>query len=185
MSIDTFRTASPSDVEAIAKLVNAAYRPASGASGWTHESNLVSGDRTSANAVAELISKPDSVILVGTQHSAMVACVHIEKHGSNGHIGMLAVSPTLQGAGAGKQMLSHAEEYAHHHFGAEKFVMLVVSARSELVAFYLRRGYQQTGAVTDFPLSAGAGVPKRAGLKIEILEKRPAVAVTRSARNIE
>jgi len=177
MSIDTFRTASQADVEAIAKLVNEAYRPASGASGWTHESDLVSGNRTSANGVAELIAKPDSVVLVGIEHSAVVACVHIAKNGSDCHIGMLAVSPTLQGGGAGKKMLSHAEEYARHYFRAEKFVMLVVSARSELIAFYLRRGYQQTGAAMDFPLSAGAGVPKRADLKVEVLEKRFAMTV--------
>jgi hypothetical protein len=50
--------------------------------------------------------------------------------------------------------------------------MAVVSSRSELIAFYLRRGYQKTGVVQDYPLSAGVGTPKFSGLKIEVLEKR-------------
>ncbi|MHB9103371.1 MAG: GNAT family N-acetyltransferase [Sulfuricella sp.] len=172
MSIDTFRTASKSDAEAIAQLVNKAYRPETGSAGWTHESDLVSGNRTSAGQVSEIMSKPDSVILVGLKDSEIVACVHVEKDGSNSHIGMLAVNPKLQGAGAGKQMLAHAERYVNESFGSEKFIMAVVSSRSELIAFYLRRGYQKTGTVQDYPLSAGIGTPKFSDLKTEALEKR-------------
>ncbi|NCP38721.1 MAG: GNAT family N-acetyltransferase [Shewanella vesiculosa] len=172
MSMDTFRTANKSDAEAIAQLVNKAYRPETGMAGWTHESNLVSGNRTSVVQVAEILSKPDSVILVGLKSSEIVACVHVEKDGSYSHIGMLAVNPKLQGAGAGKQILAHAERYANENFGSEKFIMTVVSLRSELIAFYLRRGYQKTGAVQDYPLSAGVGTPKFSDLKTETLEKR-------------
>jgi GNAT superfamily N-acetyltransferase len=177
MSIDTFRTASKLDAEAITQLVNYAYRPASGLAGWTHESDLVSGNRVSAGQVADMLSKPDSIILVGLKDSAIIACVHIERVESNCHIGMLAVAPNRQGAGDGKQMLAYAENYANELFGTEKFVMVVVSLRSELIAFYLRRGYQKTGAVMDYPLSAGAGAPKYANLKVEVLVKHFDVAV--------
>ena len=182
--MDTFRTAHKSDAEAIAQLVNKAYRPELGASGWTHESNLVSGSRTNADQVSETISKPASVILVGLEDPEIVACVHIEKDGSNSHIGMLAVSPILQGAGIGKKMLAHAERYASEIFGSEKFIMVVVSSRSELISFYLRRGYQKTGSVMDYPLLAGAGTPKHAGLKIEALEKRSNIAFERGTPKV-
>ena len=43
MCIDTFRIATNSDFEVIAHLVNEAYRPEFGATGWTHESDLVAG----------------------------------------------------------------------------------------------------------------------------------------------
>lgn len=36
--------------------------------------------------------------------------------------------------------------------------MVVVSSRSELISFYQRRGYQKTGSIMDYPLSAGAGI---------------------------
>lgn len=181
MSIDTFRTASKSEAGAIAQLVNKAYRPETGPVGWTHESALVSGNRTSAGQVAEVMSKPDSVILVGLKDSEIVACVHVGKDGTNSHIGMLAVNPELQGAGAGKQMLAHAERYASESFGSEKFIMAVVSSRSELIAFYLRRGYQKTGAVQDYPLAAGVGTPKMSGLKTAALEKRSSPAFERDS----
>lgn len=100
-----------------------------------------------------------------------MACVHVEKDGNNSYIGMLAVNPDMQGKGMGKQMLAQAEQYARTRFHARKLVMAVVSARHELIAFYLRRGYQKTGTVMDYPLSAGAGSPKHTGLKIEILER--------------
>ena len=170
--METFRAANKSDAEAIAQLVNKAYRPETGTAGWTHESDLVYGNRTSVVRVAEILSKPDSVILVGLKGSEIVACVHVEKDGSYSHIGMLAVNPKLQGVGAGKQLLAHAEKYANENFGSEKFIMVVVSSRSELIAFYLRRGYRKTGTVQDYPLSAGVGTPKVSNLKTEILEKR-------------
>ena len=172
MSMDTFRTANKSEAEEIARLVNQAYRPETGTAGWTHESDLVSGNRTNVGQVEEVISKPDSVILVGLKGTEIVACVHVEKDGNYGHIGMLAVNPKLQGAGAGKQMLAHAEKYANERFGSEKFIIVVVSSRSELIAFYLRRGYQKTGTVQDYPLSAGVGTPKLSNLKTEVFEKR-------------
>ncbi len=171
MSIDSFRTANNTDAEAIAEVVNRAYRPESGAAGWTHESDLVAGNRTSAAQIVETILRRDSVILVGLNNEKIVACAHVEKDGNSSHIGMLAVNPILQGVGAGKQMLAHAEKYASVVFGSKKFVMVVVSARAELISFYLRRGYQNTGSVMDYPLSAETGTPKTPDLTIEVLEK--------------
>lgn len=178
---DTFRVADESDASAITKLVNAAYRPSHDAAGWTHESELVAGERTTPAQVVETIRRPNSVILVRCRKSAAVACVQIEKEGNNSHIGMLAVDPALQAAGIGKQMLALAENYAIGTFGAEKFILVVVSARSELIAFYLRRGYQKTGSLMDYPISAGAGVPRNSGLKIEVLEKWSNITVDRDA----
>ncbi|OYY73726.1 MAG: hypothetical protein B7Y40_07640 [Gammaproteobacteria bacterium 28-57-27] len=171
MTIDAFRLANESDASAIAALVNAAYRPGVGSAGWTHESEFVAGVRTTPRQLAEIMDKPDSAILVGLENSEIAACAHVEKKGNNGHIGMLAVSPILQGSGEGKQMLAQAEGYAINVFGAEKLILVVVSKRKELIDFYLRRGYKQTGSVMGYPLSAGAGIPKKPDLKIEVLEK--------------
>ena len=171
MGIDAFRTASPADAEAIATLVNAAYRPEPGASGWTHEAHLVAGNRSNANQVIECIAKQGSCVLLGLHGSDIVACVHLEKNGDDGYIGMLSVEPTLQGTGIGKQMLAYAENHAKTIFACKKLVMVVITARTELMSFYLRRGYKKTGSVTDFPQALGAGTPKHSGLKIEQLEK--------------
>ena len=172
MGIDKIRAAIKSDAEAIAHLVNRAYRPESGFFGWTHESNLVSGSRTNDVQVAEIMSKPDSAVLIGLNGSELVACIHVEKDGDSSYIGMLAVNPKLQSAGIGKKMLAQAESYARTNFGSVKLCIVVMSDRSELISFYLRRGYQKTGRVMDYPLSAGVGTPKHADTRIEVLEKQ-------------
>ena len=175
MNINMFRMANPADAIAIVALVNGAYRPQLNVSGWTHESDWVEGERTNTTQVMEMMAKPEAVILLGFDGADMVACVHVEKVGEQSHIGMLAVNPLLQGSGAGKQMLAHAEDYAMRVFGAQKFVMVVLSVRTALMSFYCRRGYQPAGAVMDYPIAAGVGTPKVAGLTIEVLEKHSSI----------
>ena len=182
MRLDALRIANNLDAKKITQLVNVAYRPNGNESGWTHESNWISGDRISADRVSELISKVDSVILLGIKDHEILTCVHVEKEGQNAYIGMLTVHPKSQGLGIGKQVLDYAEKYAGATFGSDKFVMVVMSARSELIAFYLRRGYQKTGRIMDNPSSAGVGTPKFSDLKIEVLEK-PANTSTKLTGN--
>lgn len=171
MKTGTCRTASITDATEIARLINLAYRPESSLTGWTHESDLVNGNRTSFEQISTLLLKPNSVILVASRNNLIVACIHLEKSGMDCHIGLFAVSTIWQGAGIGKQLLAQAEKYAAEHFCSERFVMTVVSVRPELISFYLRRGYRRTGQIMDYPLSAGVGTPIQNGLKTEILEK--------------
>lgn len=171
MGIDTFRIARKSDADAIAELVNAAYRPEAGTEGWTHEAHLVAGKRTQIGHITQLLARPDSVILVGLKDLQIVTCAHVEKEAASCRIGMLAVNPQRQGLGLGKQMLAHAEKYAHSVFNSEKFILQVLSARSELIAYYQRRGYLPTGEVHVYPHTHEAGTPIVADLHIEILEK--------------
>ena len=169
--IDPFRIATHTDADAITQLINNAYRPKSGNVGWTHEAKLVSGNRINVTQVKDIISRTDSIILLGSKDSEIIACVHVEKTASASFIGLLAVNAALQGGGAGKQMLAHAEDFASTRFGSHKFIMAVVSTRHELIAFYIRRGYLETGDVMDYPVSANVGIPKLPGLKIQMLEK--------------
>lgn len=83
MILDAVRTAKTMDIGVLAQLVNSAYRPKSGAHGWTHEADLMAGARTSANQIAELLSKPDSVVRLGLIRSEIAACVHIERIGGS------------------------------------------------------------------------------------------------------
>ncbi|MDZ4262051.1 MAG: GNAT family N-acetyltransferase [Pseudomonadota bacterium] len=171
MGMDSFCRATSSDAEQIAQLVNSAYRPKPGAAGWTHEADLVCGDRVNAAQVVDKIAKPDSAVLIGRKGSEIVACIHVEKVGDESHLGMFAVTPGLQGGGMGKQLLAYSERYAGTTFAAKKFVMLVISARSDLIAFYIRRGYRQTALVMEYPLLVNAGIPKCDGLQVIVLNK--------------
>jgi ribosomal protein S18 acetylase RimI-like enzyme len=84
---------------------------------------------------------------------------------------MLATEPAEQAGGLGKRMLACAERYAADALGARTFRMSVLVSRSELVAFYVRRGYMRSGRLEGFPDNAGAGVPRVPGLLLETLFK--------------
>ncbi|NOU40247.1 MAG: GNAT family N-acetyltransferase [Methylotenera sp.] len=165
-----FKTASIEDAQAIAILVNSAYRPTCDKKGWTHESELISGERTNIEQVSSLF-RDNSYVLVAVENANIVACVHVEIHGLCAHIGMLATSPELQGLGCGKQMLSYAEGFARENYSVSKYVMNVLLARKELLDFYIRRGYKTTASTYEYPVSAGVGSPKVTNLQVGVLEK--------------
>ena len=167
------RVACEADAKEIAALVNRAYRPSPQDAGWTHEANLVAGERTSTEQVLSLFHGQSTILLL-CLGLKIVACVHVQGGQSGAYIGMLATDPTMQAQGLGKQMLLHAEAYAIEHFEASVLKMSVLSSRPELLAFYERRGYVLTGEVKEYPLSAGVGQPLVAGIHVLSLAKAPA-----------
>ena len=82
---------------------------------------------------------------------------------------MLAVNPTGQAQGVGKFLLQAAEDYGRQH-GCTISKMTVISVRSELIAYYERRGYHRTGATEPFPTDPRFGIPKQP-LVLLVLEK--------------
>lgn len=164
------RIASKSDAVEITGLVNRAYRPQLPERGWTHESDLVAGDRTTPDQIIALFA-PQSLVLVLCHDDTVVACVHLQSDGPYVYIGMLATEPSHQKLGLGKQMLLHAEKYAKAHFKPTAFRMSVLSSRVELIAFYERRGYVRNNDVKDYPVSAGVGQPLVEGLQVATMIK--------------
>ncbi len=164
-----FKPAVLADAAEIARLVNSAYRPASGEGGWTHESNLLSGPRTSPRQVHELICT--STVIVGVIGCSIVACAHISVSNFEARIGMLAVAPSLQASGVGKKLLAFAEKHASVQLDAAEFVLVVGSARSELIEFYRRRGYERTGIQLEYPEGSGVGTPISGALSLAVLRK--------------
>ncbi|WP_163220489.1 GNAT family N-acetyltransferase, partial [Citrobacter freundii] len=68
------------------------------------------------------------------------------------YLGLLCVDPTLQSAGLGKRLVAAAEDCARAAFGASAMEMTVIDTRAELIAFYARRGYRNSGEKRDFPV---------------------------------
>lgn len=168
----TYRTASAGDVQAIVALVQSAYRGEASRAGWTTEADLLDGQRTDVDAVAALIGAPASRILLGEQGGELLATAHLEKHTANCHFGMFAVRPDQQGRGLGKAMLAEAERIAHDEWGCDEMLMTVITLRTELIAWYERRGYHRTGDFKAFPCGdARFGLPKRDDLRLEVLRK--------------
>jgi GNAT superfamily N-acetyltransferase len=81
------------------------------------------------------------------------------------YLGMLCVDPALQAGGLGRMLIAQAEERARQDFGAKRMEMTVVAPRTELIAYYERRGYAQTGEIRPFP------VPEFDHLTMVVLEK--------------
>lgn len=160
--------ARPNQSSKICDLINLTYR---GEVGWTRETHIVQGNRTNHDDIEAAIANPDAHFFVVNQHRGLASCIYVEKQENSAYIGFFSVHPSLQGNGIGKYILKQAETFALTELGTRKFVMFVVSQRSELIAFYERRGYVRTGQIEAYPLYLGIGVPKVKGLTIEYLEK--------------
>jgi len=166
--------ATASDLPAIAALVNAAYRGDSAKAGWTHESDLLTGQRTDADAlVRDLATKPDSsILLLRDTEGLVLGSVWVEQiEPQTCYLGMLTVDPRLQAQGLGRTLLEAAEDHARQ-MGATRMRMTVIHVRDTLIEWYERRGYRRTGAVEPFPYDdPRVGLPLRDDLTMVVLEK--------------
>lgn len=166
------RPARIEDVPALVALVESAYRGDSSRQGWTTEADLLQGQRTDADAVTEVLGRPDSVVLVLDDGSKIVACCHLERRAERAYFGMFAVDPLQQGGGLGSVVLAHAEEFARSRWGSSHQEMTVIRQRTELIAFYERRGYVDTGERSPFPYGDDRfGLPQRDDLEFTLLVK--------------
>ncbi len=158
------------DIPKLNQLVNSAYRGESSKKGWTHESELIGGTRTSEALLTETINQANSTILKYVENGQIIACVLLEQQPDSLYLGMLTVSPTLQGGGIGKKLLAAAEEMAHS-LKISTISMTVVSVRNELIDWYKRHGYQATGQIKPFPMyDRNFGEPKQF-LEFIVMEK--------------
>lgn len=159
------------DARRIVDLVNSAYRGEYSKQGWTSEADLVMGRRTEADEIERLVATDDSMFLLCKAEAQLIGSVHLQRQKDQVYLGMLAVSPPLQGRGVGRQLLFAAEQTAQRTWSVNKFLMSVIESRSELIAFYERNGYRRTGVSKAFPLRPELWTPKVADLRMEILEK--------------
>lgn len=159
------------EAEALAALINAAYRGDSSRLGWTSEADLLEGRRTDTDEIRRLITREDAMLLLGFSDNILVASVCLQKTGKHAHLGMFVVEPTRQNRGIGKRLLAAAELGARQQWAAEMIDMAVITCRHELIAFYERRGYVRTGRLRPFPLNPALWTPKVHDLQFEIMEK--------------
>lgn len=147
------RIATDEDLSALHPVIERAYRGETARAGWTHEADLVEGNRTDIPTLAAIVDDPTQRLLVAEQDGRIIGCVQItDRGGGLAYLGLLCVDPTLQAGGLGKQLLAAAEQCARDAFGAERMEMTVIDVRRRLIAFYDRRGYAASGAKRDFPI---------------------------------
>ena len=139
------------DITSLLNLLNNAYRGEGSKQGWTTEAHLIAGEvRTNEDNLLKIIQTPGSVMLKYTNASGEITgCVNLQQRSNEIYLGMLSVSPQLQGGGIGKQLLLAAEEYTHD-LNCNYIYMTVISVRTELIEWYKRNGYYDTGEKQDF-----------------------------------
>ena len=165
--------ATAADLPALHALVESAYRGDSARGGWTHEADLLGGQRTDLAALSEQIEDPAQAILVARDGAGLVGCVAIaDRGGSTAYVGLVTVDPARQASGLGRQLLTAAEDHATQYFAADRAEMTVISLRTELIAWYQRRGYALTGETRPFPAADPRfGLPQRGDLGFVVMAK--------------
>lgn len=187
------RPARPADAAAMVDVIEAAYR---GEGGWTTESHLVSGSRTTIEEVSGYLVDPRRIVLVaerpadeeareaatGDAAPRIIGCCSVQLPAVSApaadavsasalsavpEFGLFAVDPRAQSGGIGRRLLEAAEERLRDA-GFPALMIEVLQTRPELRAWYERRGFVATGEVLPFP---GRGLMV-AGLAMDVLVKR-------------
>ncbi|MDP5200402.1 GNAT family N-acetyltransferase [Flavobacterium sp. DG2-3] len=140
------------DIPALVTLINSAYRGETSKKGWTTEAHLLEGKRTDEPEMTEIFLDPKNTILKFTENNKIIGSVLLVEKEHQLYLGMLTVSPELQNSGIGKKLLVEAENHAQS-LGLSSIIMTVISVRTELIDWYKRRGYVDTGEREAFPES--------------------------------
>jgi GNAT superfamily N-acetyltransferase len=156
----------------LVKLIHSAYRGDSSRAGWTHEADLLEGNRIDEEMVRAELADPATTLFVTEDAKGLLGCCALTDRGEGtAYFGTFAVRPTAQGGGIGDALLAHAEAHAATA-GATRMEMTVVAQRTDLIAWYLRRGYVATGETRPFPYGDERfGLPRRDDLAFVVLAK--------------
>lgn len=159
------------NIPALTILINSAYRGETSKKGWTTEAHLLEGKRTNEKEMTEILLDPKNTILKYTENNEIIGSVLLVQKEHQLYLGMLTVSPELQNSGIGKKMLAEAENHAKA-LELSSIIMTVISVREELIAWYKRHGYVDTGEREVFPESDIHVTLSDEPLEFVFLEKR-------------
>lgn len=165
--------AEAADAEAIASLVNGAYRGAGAARSWTHEAELLGGQRTDPATLRGAMAAGSTILLARDAAGALLGCVSVQRVDDEGtwSLGLLSVDPALQAAGLGRRLLEAADVHCKAR-GGRQIEITVIQLRDVLIGWYMRRGYAPTGERRPFPYGdARVGTPRRTDLHFVVLAK--------------
>ncbi len=168
----TVQIATSENADQLANLVNSAYRGDSSRAGWTTEADLLGGQRTDPQTLREMMAQTENRLLLFWEGTELVGSVFLQRRANSAYLGMFTIRPVLQNRGLGKQALALAEKWVAENWGVRRMEMTVIGCRHELIAWYERRGYSDTGAREPFPREQlNVGEPKVDDLTMHVLAK--------------
>ena len=159
------------DAAELSALINSAYRGETSKKGWTTEADLLEGTRTTPKELATIITTPHYYLLKFIRDEKIIGSVLLIAKKEVLYLGMLTVSPELQNSGIGKQLLQAAEQLAQQ-LELSRIQMTVIGIRKELLAWYMRNGYEDTGVREPFPFGEGDKALTSEPLDFIVLEKK-------------
>ncbi len=159
------------DAAELSALINSAYRGETSKKGWTTEADLLEGTRTTPKELATIITTPHHYLLKFIRDEKIIGSVLLIAKKEVLYLGMLTVSPELQNSGIGKQLLQAAEQLAQQ-LELSRIQMTVIGIRKELLAWYMRNGYEDTGVREPFPFGEGDKALTSEPLDFIVLEKK-------------
>lgn len=167
------RKARIEDIDRLVEVINAAYRNQFGRS-WTTEKVFVDGVRITKEQLSRDLNQSNFELLVGeNEQGSLVGCIGLNFDSSSVEIGTFAIDPTIQNLGYGREMLNYVETCITQNYSSvRRLIMYVLDVRSELMAYYQRRGYQITGRTEPYPIDADVGQPL---VPIKLIEMEKAI----------
>jgi GNAT superfamily N-acetyltransferase len=130
----TTRSADAHDIPALVALLNAAF---------AMERDFIDKDRTSVPEIERYMTTGTFFVVDGDD-AVPVSCMYLERRGDRIYLGMLAVNPSRQGSGIGRQMIAAAERHAAS-LGCGAIDIRIVDRRTELPPFYRALGFVDNG----------------------------------------
>jgi GNAT superfamily N-acetyltransferase len=129
----TIRLATLADRDRIIAIVNAAFSV----------EDFLEVPRTDETEITQLMQK-GTFLIAEDAARRLSASIYCELRGDRGYFGMLAVDPGQQGLGLGRVLVEAAESHCRER-GCGHMDIAVLSPRPELVPFYNKLGYLETG----------------------------------------
>lgn len=153
----TIRRATPKDALDIANLINTAFRNDDTTDVYlsTEHDGI---DLVSEQSVLKSLETDNLVVFVGVVPSSDEIVGHFSLRRkiapststTTAWLALFAVLPTTQKRGWGSQLVSHAERFAREEWNAARMEFDVVNTRSQLRAWYEKKGYRPTGNAKPF-----------------------------------
>lgn len=167
------RAASPADAPALVALVERCYRGATSRRGWTTEADLLAGQRTDLHEVSAILADGRAWVLLAEFDGELIGCVRLSSMVDDlAELSMFAIEPDWQRRGLGRALLRAAEQSARAR-GAHWLRLQVIAQRSELIAWYERRGFALSAEVQPFPYGQPRyGLPLRDDLYFRTMVKQ-------------
>ena len=129
----TYRTAAPSDAEAIVLLINRAFEV---------ESPFFTTKRIDLAETLDHFKK--GTFILAEEAGAIAGCNYVELRNDSGYFGLLSIDPNYQGRGLGRKLVEQAEEFCRRE-GRSVMRIRVLNHRTELPPFYEKLGYHIAG----------------------------------------